>query len=238
MQNPSLVKLSSALLVSIAFIACGPMEQPSDGSVAMDTGVGNPPTDSGVGPAMDSGVGPQADTGIGTPRVDSGVAPRVDSGVSNPPADSGVTLPPGTPPGNPMLEQQVLDIVNMHRARGYNCGGQMFAATGPLTMHPLLVLAARRHSLDMGTRNYFAHNAPEGTTPFQRTAAAGYTGSPQGENIAAGSATAAATMTQWMNSPGHCRNIMNPSYRTIGVGYANVPSSRFRHYWTQNFGGR
>jgi uncharacterized protein YkwD len=98
--------------------------------------------------------------------------------------------------------------------------------------------AARAHSLDMGTRNYFDHNTPEGTTPFQRIAAAGYTGSPQGENIAAGNATAAATMTQWMNSPGHCRNIMNPQYRALGVGYARVAGSRYTHYWTQNFGGR
>lgn len=233
MQTPSLVKWSSVLLASsLALVACGPMEEPTDASGRMDSGVSNPPADSGV-------TNPPADTGVNNPPADTGVGTRpADSGVSNPPADSGVMLPPNTPPGDPSLEQQVLEIVNMHRARGYNCGGQMFAATGPLTMHPQLVLSARRHSLDMGTRNYFDHNTPEGTTPFQRIAAAGYTGSPQGENIAAGNATAAATMTQWMNSAGHCRNIMNPAYRSIGVGYANVAGSRYRHYWTQNFGGR
>lgn len=224
MQTPSLVQWSSLVLASsLALVACGPMEAPADGSMNTDSGVTNPPADSGVS-------NPPADTGVGNPPADSGVRPT--------PTDSGVMLPPGSPPGDPTLEQQVLDIVNMHRARGYNCGGQMFAPTTPLTMHPLLVLSARRHSLDMGTRNYFDHNSLDGTTPTQRMTAAGYSGSPTGENIAAGNATAAATMTQWMNSSGHCRNIMNPSYRSIGVGYANVPGSRYRHYWTQNFGGR
>ncbi|MFO0558856.1 MAG: CAP domain-containing protein [Polyangiales bacterium] len=149
-----------------------------------------------------------------------------------PPADS------GAPAGNASLEDQVLVIVNQRRAMGANCGGTMYGPTTPLVMNEQLRAAARGHSLDMGTRNFFDHNSPEGTTPFQRIAAAGYTGSPQGENIAAGNATAAATMTQWMNSPGHCQNIMNPQYRSIGVGYANVAGSRYTHYWTQTFGGR
>ncbi len=158
-------------------------------------------------------------------------AMQPDAGAP-PPADSGV------PAGNAGLEEQVLVIVNQRRAMGANCGGTNYGPAGPLVMNEQLRAAARGHSLDMGTRNFFDHNTPEGTTPFQRIAAAGYTGSPQGENIAAGNATAEATMTQWMNSPGHCQNIMNPQYRSIGVGYANVASSRYRHYWTQNFGGR
>ena len=158
--------------------------------------------------------------------------PAMDGGTPPPPADSGV------PSGNATLEEQVLVIVNQRRAMGANCGGTNYAPTGPLVMNAQLQAAARGHSLDMGTRNFFDHDTPEGTTPFQRIAAAGYTGSPQGENIAAGNATAAATMEQWMNSPGHCQNIMNPQYRSIGVGYANVRGSRYTHYWTQTFGGQ
>ena len=40
-----------------------------------------------------------------------------------------------------------------------------------------------------------------------------------GENIAAGNGTAAATVQQWMDSDGHCANIMNKNYRFLGVGY-------------------
>lgn len=220
--------------MSAALIACGsPTEQPGDGDPSADATPS--PMDASVDPPLD-GAAPPRDTSV-TPR-DTGVAPS-DTGVA--PRDTGVTPPPsdaGAPSGNSALEDEILRIVNMHRAAGYNCGGTMFAPTHPLVMNEQLRLAARLHSQDMGERNYFAHNSPEGTTPFQRIAAAGYTGSPQGENIAAGNATASATMTQWMNSAGHCRNIMSPNFRSIGVGYANVAGSRYRHYWTQTFGGR
>ncbi|MFO0558857.1 MAG: CAP domain-containing protein [Polyangiales bacterium] len=161
-----------------------------------------------------------------------GAPPANGDGGMNPGGDS------GAPAGNAALEDQVLAIVNQRRAMGANCGGTMYGPTAPLVMNEQLRAAARAHSLDMGTRNFFDHNTPEGTTPFQRIAAAGYTGSPQGENIAAGNDTAEATMMQWMNSAGHCRNIMNPEFRSIGVGYAEVAGSRYTNYWTQTFGGQ
>jgi uncharacterized protein YkwD len=40
-----------------------------------------------------------------------------------------------------------------------------------------------------------------------------------------------------MGSAGHCANIMNPSFRAIGVGYAFSAASNYGHYWTQSFGG-
>jgi uncharacterized protein YkwD len=171
-----------------------------------------------------------------TACVSGGTRPPADAG-SPPPRDAGTPPPPPSSP-EAALEERILAIVNQRRAMGANCGGTNYGPAGPLTMNEQLRTAARAHSLDMGTRNYFNHNTPEGRTPFQRTAAAGYSGSPQGENIAAGNATAEATMTQWMNSPGHCTNIMNPQYRVLGVGYARVAGSRYTHYWTQNFGGR
>ena len=58
-----------------------------------------------------------------------------------------------------------------------------------------------------------------------------------GENIAAGNATAAATVEQWMNSPGHRANIMNPDFTHIGVGYIQT-NGGYRHYWVQMFTGK
>jgi uncharacterized protein YkwD len=90
----------------------------------------------------------------------------------------------------------------------------------------------------MGTRGYFDHMTPEGGSPQDRMKAAGWSaGGYTGENIAAGNATAAATVQQWMSSPGHCENIMDPSYQFLGVGYFAAPGSKYKHYWTQNFGG-
>ena len=56
------------------------------------------------------------------------------------------------------FEEEVLDLVNQRRAAGADCGETgTFDPAGPLTMNPALRCAARNHSMDMGTRNYFAH---------------------------------------------------------------------------------
>jgi uncharacterized protein YkwD len=134
------------------------------------------------------------------------------------------------------FEDEVVRLVNLERARGGNCGARgSFPPSGPLRMHPILRTVARAHSKDMAVRAFFAHTNPDGATPFDRIRAAGYVGSPQGENIAAGQRTPAAVMMSWMGSDGHCANILNPSYRDIGVGYTT--GGRYGTLWTQVFGG-
>ena len=46
-----------------------------------------------------------------------------------------------------------------------------------------------------------------------------------------------AVVDGWMNSSGHCANIMNGSLHVIGVGYGKRTGSTYTHYWTQDFGG-
>jgi uncharacterized protein YkwD len=134
------------------------------------------------------------------------------------------------------LEVQILDIVNQHRAAGADCrsGGQ-FGPTHALVMHPALRCSARLHSADMAARGFFDHTNPSGEDPFMRMQAAGYVDfQAAGENIAAGSPDAAGTMQQWMESDGHCTNIMSPNFTEIGVGYST--GGQFGTLWTQNFG--
>jgi hypothetical protein len=76
--------------------------------------------------------------------------------------------------------------------------------------------SARQHSQDMVARGYFAHVTPEGLTPSARAAAQGYTVG-AGENIAYGYPNATAAMIAWMQSAGHCRNILS-SARDVGIG--------------------
>ena len=106
-------------------------------------------------------------------------------------------------------------------------------------MNGSLRSAARAHSEDMATQNYFSHTSLDGRTHVQRVLNAGYSGpGPYGENIAAGYASAAATVNGWMASTtGHCQAIMNGTYRVIGVGYGYNATSTYRHYWTLNFAG-
>ena len=43
------------------------------------------------------------------------------------------------------------------------------------------------------------------------------------------------TVEQWMNSPGHRANILDPELRELGVGYCQAPDSEYGHYWVQLF---
>lgn len=156
----------------------------------------------------------------------------------------GVCQPVGSPMGDycsPTLEWPessaakelaILDLVNQRRAAGATCGGATFGPREPLEMLDSLQCAARVHSLDMLENDYFSHTGLDGSGPDYRFEAAGYDGRGWGENIASGRSDAEGTMEQWMNSPGHCRNIMG-DYRYIGVGHAG---SGRQNIWTQAFG--
>lgn len=145
------------------------------------------------------------------------------------------------------LEQRVLELTNEARAAGHNCDSKgMFAAAPPLTMSPHLRCSSRLHSQYMATNREFDHRqAQTGLTFAQRIQMTGYPASPVGENIAWGQRTAEEVVAGWLESDGHCANMMNPSANELGVGYAlGLPpmgqggSSRQTAYWTQNFGRR
>lgn len=136
-----------------------------------------------------------------------------------------------------LAEAKVAALVNVRRSEGADCGAEgMFAPAGPLTHIGAPRCSSRKHSLDMAERGFFDHTNPDGESPFDRMARAEYSFSTAGENIAAGQMSANEVMEAWMDSDGHCSNIMNPSFTEIGVGYARAEGTEFVHYWTQNFG--
>jgi uncharacterized protein YkwD len=92
-----------------------------------------------------------------------------------------------------------------------------------------LAKAAFDHSVDMKTNNYFSHTGLDNSDPGQRITAAGYTWHAYGENIANGYTSEQAVIDGWLNSEGHCRNMMNADFKDMGVG-------RDGNYWTQEFG--
>lgn len=135
------------------------------------------------------------------------------------------------------FEEEALVLTNQRRAAGAQCGDRTFAPAPPLAMNAALRRAAREHSRDMGAGNYFSHASLDGRSPDDRMRAAGWSGRASGENIFGGPRTAGEVVDGWMRSPGHCANIMSPSYRLIGIGYAQAERSQLGHYWTQDFGG-
>jgi uncharacterized protein YkwD len=133
-------------------------------------------------------------------------------------------------------ELEVLDLVNAARAQGGDCDSKgVFPPSGPLTWHAALTCAARVHSKDMADNNFFNHTNQQGNGPGWRLDQAGYNGGGWGENIAAGYPDPGAVVQGWLDSDGHCANMLNGSFSMLGVGYASG-NGQYGSYWTQNFG--
>jgi uncharacterized protein YkwD len=85
----------------------------------------------------------------------------------------------------------------------------------------------------MAAQNYFSHTSADGRTLRQRVDATGYAWSALGENIAAGQAGIDEVFEGWRRSDGHCANLMNPQFDSIGLACVLGPSgNRYRTYWT------
>ena len=138
----------------------------------------------------------------------------------------------------PGFRDAILKQINLARASGYVCGTQILPAAAPLAWNDILFSAAARHSSDMATRNYFSHTTPEGIEFSQRLAIEGYSARAGGENIAAGMASIDGVMLTWLASEGHCRNIMEPLFKDVGVACVSQSGTAYSTYWTMDLGLR
>lgn len=86
----------------------------------------------------------------------------------------------------------------------------------PLNLDKQLSIAAMNKGQHMFQNNYWAHFAPDGTSPWQFIKAAGYDYSYAGENLARGFTTSVDAMNAWMKSPTHKANILSPLYKDVG----------------------
>ncbi|HEX2494288.1 MAG TPA: CAP domain-containing protein [Steroidobacter sp.] len=134
-----------------------------------------------------------------------------------------------------VVSRQVLQLVNQARSSPRKCGARLFRAAAPLKLSPLLERAARVHARDMAAHSLFEHRGSDSGMPADRVARAGYRWQSVAENIAAGSPDASTAVRGWIDSPGHCANLMGPQYSEMGVAYAVDPKSSAGVYWAQVF---
>lgn len=90
-----------------------------------------------------------------------------------------------------------------------------------LHYNPVLSASATLKAQDMFEHNYWAHNSPQGKTPWDFFKTEGYQYSVAGENLAKDFYDTDTLMTAWMNSPTHRANIVNDKYQEIGIGVVN-----------------
>ncbi|MBZ9712624.1 CAP domain-containing protein [Deinococcus multiflagellatus] len=175
-------------------------------------------------------------TGAGSTTVRAALTGRPSVFLDFPVTVGAAAPAPSPTPPAPDFAQRVLDLTNAARATGATCGTAAYPAVPALTLNAQLTQAAQGHASDMAAQNYFSHTGKDGRTFAQRITAAGYAWRAAAENIAAGQSTPEQVVAGWLKSEGHCKNMMSPAYKELGVGYAQGGS--YGHYWVQDFGSR
>lgn len=125
----------------------------------------------------------------------------------------------------------ILQLLNDVRKKGCQCGDQWYSSAAPLTWNDLLEKAALAHSTQMVQKKFFSHISSDGYNAGDRISKVGYSWKNYAENIGMGFRDEREMVEGWLKSPGHCRNIMSPQYKEVGV-------ARVGDYWTQDFGTR
>ncbi len=133
---------------------------------------------------------------------------------------------------SPRLAARALELVNQARSHPRRCGDRSFAPAPPVTLDGMLDSVALGHANDMAEHNYFEHEDLAGHTPADRVRAIGYHEKLVGENIAFGPRTAEEVVQGWLDSPGHCENIMDPRFAQMGIAYAAGRAKRGL-FWVQ-----
>jgi hypothetical protein len=108
--------------------------------------------------------------------------------------------------------QKVLDQTNAQRQQN---------GLQPLQYNSVLSESATKKAQDMFANNYWAHNSPSGTTPWDFFKSVGYKYSVAGENLARDFYDTDSLIKAWMDSPTHRENMLNGKYQEIGIGVVN-----------------
>lgn len=109
---------------------------------------------------------------------------------------------------NEITNENVLALMNAYRAE---------KGLPPLREDARLTKAAEDRVRHMEELAYWAHQSPDGMSPFVWLAARDYAYSAAGENLAKGFETARLLVESWMESPGHRENIMASMYEDVGI---------------------
>ena len=149
------------------------------------------------------------------------------------------------PSSSLMNERQFLIILNKARKD---------SLLEPLMIDKDLSRAARYHSYDMGTQNYFGHDTydrniitdslefvcdvharTKNFLKYESKNKVWKVSAGVSENCCFRAASGKEAFISWLNSPPHCKNMFNPDHRLVGIGYVHIPGSKKPHCWTTDF---
>jgi len=136
------------------------------------------------------------------------------------------------------IQGRALALINAARASSRNCGATNHPAVPPLTWNTQLQSIALAHSDDMARHNFFSHTGSDGSDVAMRADTINYSWQAIGENIAAGQNTADDAVSGWLESPGHCQNIMSEHFTEMAISCVQNDNTDYGEYWTQVLGNQ
>lgn len=126
---------------------------------------------------------------------------------------------------------KLLILVNNARSQARTCDVETLPAAPPVKWSEALARVAQKHSEDMDAAKHLSHIGTDGSFLEDRLEAEGYEATVWAENLAVGSPTEEDVVALWLDSPGHCENIMNAQVLEMGVGTSGP-------YWTMVLAGK
>lgn len=124
------------------------------------------------------------------------------------------------------IQFRMLDSVNALRTA---------SGLSTVQLNSNLTAAAATHSRDMANQNRPWHFGSDGSSPIDRIARAGYSGSLIGENISETYETETETLGAWMEEPGTRSVIMDPNATNMGFAWHQQRGGKI--WWTMVMGG-
>jgi len=162
------------------------------------------PTATPIPQPPDSPITRYPDAPSPTPRSPNTPIPRI-SPISPTPTPQSPQLPSSP-------KSSLLSLINQERQKN---------GISSINSNTALNNAAQAHADDMVQNNYFSHTGRDGSSPADRAVRAGYGSRWTGENIAGGTRSPSQVFSMWMGSTGHRQNILNPAWKSAGIGLAS-----------------
>ncbi len=122
-------------------------------------------------------------------------------------------------------QSKMLALVNDARANSTNCGPNTFQPSTSLAWSDTLAMVAEKHSEDMAAADKLSHTGTDGSFLQDRLEREGYFPVIWAENLAKGATSEEEVVDLWLESEGHCENIMNADVFEMGIGTSGP-------YWT------
>jgi uncharacterized protein YkwD len=129
------------------------------------------------------------------------------------------------------IQRKMVKLINDLRKSKRRCGNERFSPAGAVKWNNKLAIAALNQARDMAMSDMLGHTGSDGSSVQDRVEKVGYYWQIVAENIAAGRETSEAVVSLWLDSPGHCANLMNPGITEIGAACFRNPKSKYGTYW-------